>query len=65
VSAELQSKGIGPLRYRARPAMEHGEFVVRRANLAPAGEWELRVDARRGEFDLFSEKVHVEIDKEP
>jgi copper transport protein len=64
LSARLESKGIGPLRYRARPGMEPGEFVVRRATFAPAGEWELRVDARRGEFDLFSDKVHIQIDKE-
>jgi copper transport protein len=64
VSARLESKGIGPLRYRARRAMERGVFVVKRANLAPAGEWEIRVDARRGEFDLYSDTVHVPIEKE-
>jgi hypothetical protein len=41
--------------------MEPGAYVVRRANLAPAGEWELRIDARRGEFDLFSDTVHMSI----
>jgi copper transport protein len=61
VSARLKAKNIGPLRYRARRGMEPGAYVVRRANLAPAGEWELRVDARRGEFDLYSDTVHVEI----
>jgi copper transport protein len=64
VSAELKSKKIGPLRYRARPGMEPGAYVVKRANLAPAGEWEIRVEARRGEFDLYSDTVHVLIDKE-
>jgi copper transport protein len=61
VSAHLKEKNIGPLRYRARRGMEPGAFVVKRANLSPAGEWELRVDARRGDFDLFSDTVHVEI----
>jgi copper transport protein len=65
VSARLESKDIGPLRYRARPGMDAGAYVVRRANLSPAGEWEIRVDARRGEFDLYSDTVHVPIDEEP
>jgi copper transport protein len=65
VSAHLKSKDIGPLRYRARRGMEPGAYVVKRANLSPAGEWEIRVDARRGEFDLYSDAVHVPIDEEP
>jgi copper transport protein len=65
VSAELEANDIGPLRYRARPGIEPGAYVVRRANLSPAGEWQIRVEARRGEFDLFTDNVHVEIEKEP
>jgi copper transport protein len=61
VSARLEDQGIGPLRYRARRGMERGVYVVRRANLSPAGEWELRIDVRRGEFDLFSDTVHISI----
>jgi copper transport protein len=64
VSASLDSKGIGPLRYRARRGMEPNTYVVRRANLAPAGEWKLRIEARRGDFDLYTEEVHIEIGKE-
>jgi copper transport protein len=64
VTAELKSKDIGPLRYRARPGMEPGTYVVKRANLSPAGEWELDIEARRGKFDLFNETVHVRIEKE-
>ena len=45
--------------------MKPGEFVIERANLSPAGEWELRVDARRGEFDLYSDTAHVSIEEEP
>jgi copper transport protein len=63
VSARLRSKDIGPLRYRARRGMEPGAFAVMRANLSPAGEWEMRVDARRGEFDLYSDTVHVPIEE--
>jgi copper transport protein len=65
VSAELKENEIGPLRYRARRGMEPGTWMVRRANLSPAGEWEIRVDARRGEFDLYSDTAHLEIEKEP
>jgi copper transport protein len=64
VSARLKSKEIGPLRYRARPGMNHGVFVVKRANLSPAGEWELTVEARRGRFDLYTDTVEVPIEEE-
>jgi copper transport protein len=62
VVAELKSKGIGPLRYTARRGMEPGAYVVKRANLSPAGDWELDVEVRRGKFDLFDEKVKVPIE---
>jgi copper transport protein len=64
VTAELKSKGIGPLRYTARRRMEPGAYVVKRANLSPAGDWELDVEARRGKFDLFDDTVHVSIEEE-
>jgi copper transport protein len=64
VTISARSKAIGPLRYRARRGMEPGSYVVRRANLSPGGEWELRIDARRGQFDLFSDRVHISIDEE-
>jgi copper transport protein len=61
--AELKSKGIGPLRYPARPAMEAGAYVVKRANLSPAGEWELDIEVVRGKFDLFTDTVHISIER--
>jgi copper transport protein len=64
VTVAAESENIGPLRYKARRGMEPGSYVVRRANLSPGGEWEIRVDARRGAFDLYSDRVHVTIDKE-
>ena len=64
LTAELKSKDIGPLRYTARPSMEAGTYVVKRANLSPAGDWELTVEARRGKFDLFTERVQMSIEKE-
>ena len=64
VSAVLEERDIGPLQFRVKRGMEPGAYVVRDANLAPAGEWELRVEVRRGEFDLYTETVMMMIDKE-
>jgi copper transport protein len=64
VSASLKSKGIGPLRYKARRGMEPGALMVERASLSPAGDWELRIEARQGEFELFTETVSVPIEEE-
>jgi hypothetical protein len=38
---------------------------VQAANLSPAGDWRLRIEARRGEFDLFTQTVSVPIEEEP
>jgi copper transport protein len=64
VVAELKSKDIGPLRYTARRSMEDGTYEVKRANLSPAGDWDVAVEVRRGKFDLFTEKVQIPIEKE-
>jgi copper transport protein len=64
VTAQLKSKDIGPLRYKARRSMEEGTYAVKRANLSPAGDWDLLIEARRGKFDLYSEKVQIPIEKE-
>lgn len=64
VSAALASKGIGPLRYKARRGMEPGAFMVEAANLQPAGDWQLRIEARRGEFELFTQTISVAIEEE-
>jgi copper transport protein len=64
VSASLKSKDIGPLRYKARRATGPGAFMVEAANLQPAGDWQLRIEARRGEFDLFTKTVSVAIEEE-
>jgi copper transport protein len=63
VAAMLPSKRIGPLRlvaHRTGP----GHFTVDRAQLALAGDWQLRVDVRRGEFDAYAATVSVPIRKE-
>ena len=65
VSASLREQGIGPLRYTAKPGAEPGALVVQAANLSLAGDWQLRIEARRGEFDLFTKTISVPIDEEP
>jgi copper transport protein len=63
VLASLPSKRIGPLRLRALRAGP-GHFVVRGAQLALAGTWTLRVEARRGEFESLVQSVSVPIREE-
>jgi copper transport protein len=60
VAASLSSKSVGPLRFKGR-RLAQGRFVVRGAQLALPGKWELRVSARRGEFDLFEKTVSLSI----
>ncbi|MEX2103445.1 MAG: CopD family protein, partial [Gaiellaceae bacterium] len=63
VSATLASVGIGPLRYSAEEAAP-GEWIVRNAQLTIAGDWQLRIEARRGEFELMTETISVSIEEE-
>jgi copper transport protein len=63
VSASLPAERIGPLRHVAEPGMERGAFVVRDAQLSPAGDWQLRIEARRGEFDLYTTTIAVVIEE--
>jgi len=64
VSATLASREVGPLRFRTNHAGP-GHFAVQRAQLALAGDWQLRVEIRRGEFGAASATVSVPIRKEP
>ena len=64
VAASLPSRRIGPLLLPAHHAGP-GHFIVHGAQLALAGDWQLRVDTRRGEFDAASTTVSVPIRKEP
>lgn len=62
VSASLPSQEIGPLDFTAEPdPAEQGSFVVEGASLSIAGDWELRVEALMGEFDLLTETITVPI----
>jgi copper transport protein len=63
VSATLASRGVGPLRFKAHRAGP-GHFVVHGAQLALAGDWQLRIETRRGEFDSSEATVSVPIRKE-
>ena len=63
VSATLASRGIGPLRLTAHKAGP-GHFAVRGAHLALAGDWQLRIETRRGDFDAATTTVSVPIRKE-
>jgi copper transport protein len=58
--ATLTERRIGPLTFQAR-SPEHGVWQVKDAHLSIPGEWELEVEARRGQFDLFTETIHVPI----
>jgi len=64
VNATLASARVGPLRFEAKPSAEHGAFTVSGAQLPIAGDWQLRVEARQGEFDVFTQTVSVPIDEE-
>ena len=60
VAASLASAGIGPLRYEAR-RLTPGHYTVSGADLSLPGDWQVRVDARRGEFEALSTTVTVPI----
>jgi copper transport protein len=62
VFATLPSEQIGPLRLAARKEA-HGTFVVPNAQLSIPGDWDLRVEARQGEFDLYTETVSIRIEE--
>ena len=64
MAATLPARGIGPLRYTAEQGMEPGAYQVMDANLSLAGDWRIRIEAREGEFDLFTTDVTVPIEEE-
>jgi copper transport protein len=64
VQARLPSKGIGPLTLRANRAGP-GHYVVLGAAFPIAGDWQLSIEARRGDFDSFDKTLSVPIRKGP
>ena len=63
VAASLPSRRIGPLRFEAHP-LAPGHFAVHGAQLPLAGDWQLRVTARRGEFEQFEKTLSIPIRKD-
>jgi copper transport protein len=62
ISASLPSQRIGPLDLPAKPdRAEPGSYVIEDASLSIAGDWELRIEALRGEFDLLTETITIPI----
>ncbi|MGH3015107.1 MAG: CopD family protein, partial [Gaiellaceae bacterium] len=65
VAASLPSEDIGPLAFPAEPVQgQPGEYVAEGASLSLPGEWELRIEALMGEFDLLTESITVPIGEE-
>jgi copper transport protein len=64
VGATLASRGIGPLRFPMRASPSGDEFAVPVAQLPIAGDWQFRVEARRGEFELLTQTVSIRIRKD-
>lgn len=59
-SAVLPDRGIGPLPLRAERAGP-GHYVIRAADIAPAGDWRLDVSARVSAFDAYAAEIDVPI----
>ena len=61
VGASLPSQNIGPARVAKPDRAEPGSYVIEDASLSIAGDWELRIEALVGEFDLLTETITVPI----
>jgi copper transport protein len=64
VSATLASRNIGPLEFEAEGMGHAGEWRVEGADLTIPGDWQLRIEARRGEFELLTEATSISIREE-
>lgn len=62
VSATPPGEAIGPIRYEAEEA-GHAGYLVRDAAFGLAGTWRLRIEARRGEFELLTGDTTIEINE--
>lgn len=60
VQARLPERDLGPLALDAQKAGP-GHYVIRRAALAPRGDWRLDVHARVSAFDEYTARVEVPI----
>lgn len=55
-------KGIGPIKVSV-PRKSFAHYELQDEPLGVAGEWEVQVDARVSEFDLFSARTRIEVRK--
>jgi copper transport protein len=60
LSASLASHQIGPLKYEAKHVAP-GHYLVTGASFQPGGDWQLEVEARRGEFELLTASITVPV----
>ncbi|MGZ8648549.1 MAG: copper resistance CopC/CopD family protein [Solirubrobacteraceae bacterium] len=60
LSASLPSRRIGPLRFTAR-RLAPGHYAVYGADLAIPGDWQLRVDARQGQFQAYTTTLSIPV----
>ena len=61
--ATLPSANVGPLRFQGTLAGP-GHFLVQGAQLPFPGKWTLRLEVRRGKFDLYTKTLEVPIAKD-
>jgi copper transport protein len=61
LSARLPDRQIGPIHLEPHKAGP-GHWIVRRADLAPAGKWRLDVSARVSEFDAYTTRIEVPVE---
>jgi copper transport protein len=62
IAASLDGEDIGPLDFTAKPdPAQPGTFMVEGASLSIAGDWDLRIEALLGEFDLLTDNLTVPI----
>jgi copper transport protein len=64
LSASLPSEHVEPLRFTAH-RLAPGHYAVHGAQLPLAGDWQLRIEARRGEFEALTTTVSIPIRKGP
>jgi copper transport protein len=60
ISASLPSRRIGPLRFTAN-RLAPGHYAVYGAHLAIPGDWQLRVDARQGQFQAYTTTLSIPV----
>ena len=60
LNATLPSASIGPLRFEAH-RLAPGHYAVHDAQLAVAGDWQVAIQARRGEFESLNATVSIPI----